>query len=106
MRLQIALIAIMLLLSCSRQKPEDILDLDQFTDLYIQLVLQSQYHSAADSLEAQKRILKQFNVTPEELENTIQYLDANPELWLQVFQKASDEFEQLEKKPELTDSKP
>ncbi|MCJ7577178.1 MAG: DUF4296 domain-containing protein [candidate division Zixibacteria bacterium] len=62
---------------------------DKFVEVYVQLSIASEMYdtSSTKSEEERKKILKQYNVTQEEIDHFIKEYNQNPEKWAKVWEK-------------------
>jgi len=62
---------------------------DKFVEIYVQLSIASEmYDTSSTKLEEErKQILKQYNVTQEEIDHFIKEYNKNPEKWAKVWEK-------------------
>lgn len=73
----------------NRLKTSSKLSEEKFVEVYVQLSITSEmYDTSSTKLEEErKKILKQYNVTQEEIDHFIKEYNKNPEKWARVWEK-------------------
>jgi len=74
---------------------------EKFVEVYVQLSIASEmYDTSSTKLEEErKKILKQYNVTQEEIDHFIQEYNKNPEKWAKVWEKIVRRLEEEKANP-------
>ncbi|MFQ6114496.1 MAG: DUF4296 domain-containing protein [bacterium] len=96
-RIFVSIVIAFLLAGCSTKTKDKVLDPELFSQIYVELVLQSAKSTDSDSLDQLQAVLEEFKVTREEFEASVSYFQNNPELWLEVFTQVVKDLEEREK---------
>lgn len=70
--------------ACSKKQKPDFLQPKEFADVYIEFLLSTTKDVTVDSLAQTKKILSRHNITIKEYNETIEYYQNHPELWLKT----------------------
>jgi len=97
-KIQIILIFfLILLLSCTSDKP-DVLDNEKFIEIYARLLIISEMDI---SKEYQDKLIgevyRDFSVSAADIDSSMAYLNANPDKWVDVLDKARDKIQEIRK---------
>jgi uncharacterized membrane-anchored protein YhcB (DUF1043 family) len=87
--ISVVFLLIILFIVFNRLKTPSRLSEDKFVEVYVQLSIASEmYDTSSTKLEEErKKILKQYNVTQEEIDHFIKEYNQNPEKWAKVWEK-------------------
>lgn len=87
--------------SCKESPP---VDEKKFIRIYTDMIIM-QDTSSSTQQEIKKEVLKRFNVTENDYDNTIKYYNNDPERWQPFFDSVITYIEKIKPKPTKTDVK-
>jgi len=92
-RIPILILSVSVLLCACEDNAPEIIEPEQFAELYVDMVMTTIDSMRADSTNIQKRILAEHDVSQAEFEDTMAHYYNHPMLWLDVFTKVNDKLE-------------
>ena len=105
LNISVCLYLIILIIGCSIEPNEKIIEPELFSKIYVEVILQTAISADSDSLDQLQMALDKYNVSREEFEASIIYYESKPELWLDVFTKIVEDLEAKEAELKETETK-
>ena len=97
-KLQIFTILLTFCISCGSKNP-DLIEQNQFIEMYARLLIINEMAIEKDQQDLLlQKLMHRYQVTNEDLENTLNYYNAHPEEWIPILSKIRERIKDIKSK--------